>query len=408
MNIGTRRKLALILVALMGVVWPGQADGAAAPIKQPNATAAAGKLPKGLLPGSKRTILPTRKYDRFAFAAVWEATSETNSSFMRTARDKKARVSHFSQQFKLVTALAGKHPPEFSGRWAYRCAVGAGERPIRKGERVILIIHRGGMCAELVFPAKALADTPQNREAVAKAVKAVEHVKMLKKNIGTLVVELHLVHPGLVKAMRETNLVLSAGPKVSLADPALVVRIDKKQVEALLDHLAETGYFLRADAIAPNMRKTFKRPPAPAYLLTVSGGGWGFQENLGWDVKMLKRLDALRAVLKGDAAKAMDKLLKALDPQRKKLGRTEHRLVHPLTGKMLRMGYNKRQQLIKDGKLKDGMTPAEAEAVLGPPTTKTATHLSWYNNPGHRLHVAPFFTAKLKDGRLSEWRTGNR
>lgn len=274
--------------------------------------------PKALLPYSKRTILTTRKFDRFAFAAVWEATGETDSSFERTAKEKKAGVFHFSQGFKLVTALAGKHPPEFDGRWAYRCATGAGERPIRKGERVILIIHRGGMCAELVFAAKALADTLANRASVVKAVKAAEHVKMLKENIGSIVVELHIVHRGLVKAMRETNLVLSAGPKLLLDYPALVVRIDKKLAEALLDHLAETGYFARADYIAPNMRKTFKRPPAPAYLLTVSCGGWGFQENLGWDVKMLKRLDALRTVLKGDAAKAMDKLLKALEPQRKK------------------------------------------------------------------------------------------
>ena len=87
---------------------------------------------------------------------------------------------------------------------------------------------------------------------------------------------------------------------------------------------------------------------------------------------------------------------------------TQKLQLHPWTARMLVLSYTERQQLIKDGKLRDGMTPDEAEMILGPPTTKTDTYLDWYYNPGHRRHVAPFYRAKLKGGRLYKWKSSNR
>jgi WD40 repeat protein len=75
--------------------------------------------------------------------------------------------------------------------------------------------------------------------------------------------------------------------------------------------------------------------------------------------------------------------------------------------------------------LKDGMTLADAEKLLGPPTSSSDTHVEWYyNQPGlhpdplnSRLkrsfmagarHVAPFLRAKVTDEGLYEWQLGRR
>jgi hypothetical protein len=70
--------------------------------------------------------------------------------------------------------------------------------------------------------------------------------------------------------------------------------------------------------------------------------------------------------------------------------------------------YRARKALIDDGTLHDGMTKAEAEAILGPPTSDGHGVVDWYHNPGHLWHVAAYFRAKVRDERLYEWQTGNR
>ena len=93
-------------------------------------------------------------------------------------------------------------------------------------------------------------------------------------------------------------------------------QISKAQAERIIEHLDRTGIL----AAAGNLHnKGFAPPKGPTYALTMTGPNeLRLYEPLGWDLKMLKRLDALRKVLDGEAAKAMDKLIKALAPQRKK------------------------------------------------------------------------------------------
>ena len=88
---------------------------------------------------------------------------------------------------------------------------------------------------------------------------------------------------------------------------------DKKQVDAIVGFLLADGYLERALDVS---RKTIA-PAAPCYTLKVRCGEEHLYEGLGWDLKTLHRLGALRKVLTGNAAKAMDKLLKALEPHRK-------------------------------------------------------------------------------------------
>jgi len=70
--------------------------------------------------------------------------------------------------------------------------------------------------------------------------------------------------------------------------------------------------------------------------------------------------------------------------------------------------FAERKALIDNGILYDGMTRAEAEAILGPPTGERNGCLFWYHNPGNRWHVAAYFSAELQDRKLINWQTGNR
>lgn len=70
--------------------------------------------------------------------------------------------------------------------------------------------------------------------------------------------------------------------------------------------------------------------------------------------------------------------------------------------------YVERKELIDNCTLYDGMTRAEAEAILGKATGEKNGLLDWYHNPGNRLHVAAFFRAELRNGKLYNWQTGNR
>ncbi len=95
------------------------------------------------------------------------------------------------------------------------------------------------------------------------------------------------------------------------------VRITKKQdIIRIIDHLAADGVL--AQAVSIEKGSVAPAPIARCYEMQISSEGTGrLRLNLGWDMKMLNRLDGLRKVLNGDAAKAMDKLLKRLEGQRK-------------------------------------------------------------------------------------------
>ena len=63
--------------------------------------------------------------------------------------------------------------------------------------------------------------------------------------------------------------------------------------------------------------------------------------------------------------------------------------------------------LIKARTLKDGMSLAEAEELLGPPTRKSDKFVDWYAYPDSK-HVAPYLRANVwKDG-LAEWTLTNQ
>jgi inhibitor of cysteine peptidase len=92
-------------------------------------------------------------------------------------------------------------------------------------------------------------------------------------------------------------------------------RFTKEDAAKVVDWLGEDG-FLALSSHAPTAG--LPAPPGPCYTLTVREKAAGeFYENLGWDLAMLGRLDGLRKVLSGDAAKALDTLVGRMSGYRK-------------------------------------------------------------------------------------------
>lgn len=85
----------------------------------------------------------------------------------------------------------------------------------------------------------------------------------------------------------------------------LEAQITEDQAKKLIDYLAIEGFLDRAKLPEPPSRQPTP-PQGPVYVLGLSSG---YSENLGWGLPMLHRLDGLRTVLDGDAAKSMDVLL---------------------------------------------------------------------------------------------------
>ena len=64
--------------------------------------------------------------------------------------------------------------------------------------------------------------------------------------------------------------------------------------------------------------------------------------------------------------------------------------------------------LMRTGVLHEGMTLERAVDVLGKPTDLIHGRVSWYHNPGHRVHVYPDLSARDIDGILTDFRIGKR
>jgi len=128
-----------------------------------------------------------------------------------------------------------------------------------------------------------------------------ERVKALKADLGSFA--LRLVYSG-QQDKPFYVLVLHVGPVEEKSQPFFqVVTITEAQASRIIDHLAADGFLSQA---GPPVRGGVE----PCYILTVQSKAAGaMAENLGWDARMLARLDGLRSVMDGDAATAMDFLL---------------------------------------------------------------------------------------------------
>jgi len=106
--------------------------------------------------------------------------------------------------------------------------------------------------------------------------------------------------------------------KSGSSDTHLREHLTETQARAILCWLTREGLLASAWRAASDK---LKAPQRPGYTITVRGPANALlHEDLGWGLKMLRQLDALREVLANYRVLGgkMDKLLVALEPQRKK------------------------------------------------------------------------------------------
>ena len=104
-----------------------------------------------------------------------------------------------------------------------------------------------------------------------------------------------------IKAGRPNPNVLRIGRDV-------YVRISKKQVDRIIDHLADVGFFCRA--MPTKGRITEQKGCYLSILLSI--GEIGYYECLDMGQETIERLNALKGVLTGAAAVEMDKFIKQI------------------------------------------------------------------------------------------------
>ncbi len=149
---------------------------------------------------------------------------------------------------------------------------------------------------------------------VKKPDPTAERVKKLKASIDSFILALRYHGPQDKPLYR--SVVLSVPRADVKAMPGFDhYTISEKQAEKIIDHLADDGFLGKALDVT---NAKIDPPGGPFYSMQVNVGKMRLYKHLGWDLKMLERLDGLQKVLDGDAAKAMNKLLKPLERHRKK------------------------------------------------------------------------------------------
>jgi hypothetical protein len=118
---------------------------------------------------------------------------------------------------------------------------------------------------------------------------------------------------------RSIRFVLSQIPSPDAMYPGPDIYLPRLWRDRLIATLADNGFFDRATTSEQAYRAWPQRQGYVAKVQAVekSQGVGLYAEYLGWNAETGKHLDALRKGMTGDAAKAMDQLLKQLEPDRK-------------------------------------------------------------------------------------------
>ena len=165
-------------------------------------------------------------------------------------------------------------------------------------------------------PGSPQATRPGSPQATRPARQPGRRAKALKANLDSFA--LHLSYLAVKKEE-------SAGASFSTLRPSAPmpkgrrpgVRISKAQATAIIDHLDKSGALGRL--LDPQTLAVIDMQiPIPHLHVQLIAGKHRIENWLPADPKAVDLLEALGKLLDGNAAKAMDKLLKALEPQRKK------------------------------------------------------------------------------------------
>lgn len=150
--------------------------------------------------------------------------------------------------------------------------------------------------------------TPATQPLRAASEEARQRAEGLKNSES---IQLELI-PNAVPGTK--HLLLDSGSdKRKFAFPVEVARISPEQRLTIIDYLAAEGFL--DNALAYDMANPQYK--GQTMIVRVYWGKGFYDENLGWNLKMLNRLDELRKVLDGDAGTAMDKFLVQFVAQRR-------------------------------------------------------------------------------------------
>lgn len=184
-------------------------------------------------------------------------------------------------------------------------------------------MKRTSFAATLVLAAVGALAGPQTRAPGAAPVAkkdaklAPQRVKLLKANLDSFALHLSYL-AGKKEQSAAASLSTWKGPgPAPKGHPAGGVRISKAQAAAIIDHLDKNGLLSRL--LDPRTLALMDMHiPTPHLHVQVIAGKHSFQNWLPIDPKAVELVEALGKLLDGNAGKAMDKVLKALEPQRKK------------------------------------------------------------------------------------------
>jgi hypothetical protein len=171
-----------------------------------------------------------------------------------------------------------------------------------------------------LLPAVALASLPATQPATQPSKLAAERAEKLKADVKTFTFSLDYNGP---QDKPYYHLLLSVPPLVGEDDHLRsrffpLALITEDEAKTIIDQLAVDGFLDEATTGKLQLG-------VPCYLLTVrvdsNNGRVEYKASLGWNLNMLHRLDGLRKLLKGDAAKGMDLLLERMSGHRKEWDR---------------------------------------------------------------------------------------
>jgi len=156
-------------------------------------------------------------------------------------------------------------------------------------------------------------------------------------------------------------------------------KINEARAKTIIDHLAGDGFLDRA--IDANLELQLG---APFCLLRVKEDKLQLFENLGWGLPMLNRLDGLRKVLDGNAAKEMDLLVGQFSKLRTRWEKeTIAPLIRQLGDDKLQVREAATQKLIERGEVAHRLL----RATLQQPDLDQGDPRPHQNYPGRRSRL---------------------
>lgn len=214
--------------------------------------------------------------------------------------------------------------------WGFDSNLGWGPRMLDRLDALRKALPRGSDAAKAMDELLVSLTPDRKRWKAESAMKpaplAAHRAALLKEHSAAFFFSLAcLIGPE--KADRSSLMLSVLGfGKVKLPKRTYRAQITKPQAARIIDHMVAQGYLARAVCIPPRSELPWN---GPVFAVSASHpDGYALTAASSWTpVVLQRRLDALRKVLDGEAAKAMDKLLKGLEPQRERWEKWEKEAV---------------------------------------------------------------------------------